>query len=76
MSILKRIWVPKSVRPHYACLICGDEFTENESAAYERHVAKCAATHHDELKAAQDHARPPGFKPQDAEYAAWLKQYG
>lgn len=76
MSILDKIWVPKSAKPAYVCRICGDEFHAEESIAYEQHVAKCARGNHDDLVAAYEQARPPAFfKPHDPEYAAWAKKH-
>lgn len=77
MSILDKIWIPRTAKPRYQCNICGDKFYANERVKWEHHTAQCAHEHHDDLQAAYDQARPPGFfKPFDPEYAAWAKKHG
>lgn len=74
-----QIWIPPSARgnPKYRCQLCGHTFLESERIPYERHVARCADEHHDELVAAVEAAEPPGlFKGFDPEYAEFIAKGG
>lgn len=74
--------IPSSLEPRvpkFECLVCGEAvFYEDELSAYERHVARCAEEHRDEIQAASMRHEGPfaedaGF---DVEHERWARQHG
>lgn len=71
------IWIPSSAEEKYQCNLCGKKFNGNERVAWEKHVARCAEEHHDEIMERQNTERPPGFfKPHDPEWADDIWKHG
>ena len=82
--------IPQSVSsvkpPAFVCRVivngdgklCGQQFTEDEHADYQRHVTKCARTHLPEIQGASLRERTPGFygpEAGDPELEAWVRQH-
>ncbi len=61
----------------FACTICGDEFYDDELAAYSRHVAKCAGRHEQEINEASPRTQVPFLNPEnwDTEYEKWVRDH-
>lgn len=80
-KIAKRIWVPKSLRPKFHCLVPGCEhpgFTESERGAYERHVADCVQRNADSIEDLRQEQGMDSYfvKPADEEYFRWVSEHG
>lgn len=59
------------------CEVCGDEFYNDEMAAFQRHVIACCRKHEDAIHAVSPRNYMSAFESDegwDAEWARWVKE--
>jgi hypothetical protein len=54
--------------------ICGKPFFPGEERKQAAHAATCAVENHEHLVAYMEQRRPSVMRPQDEEYAAWVRR--